>query len=78
MSFVSPVCVFLLSRNSLERFWEQVLWHLWICKARKPGPGQQHAGVEVFNVGRWLAHRDFALEAQVVVVERRSIPASAE
>ena len=33
--------------------------------ARKPGPGQQHAGVEVFNVGRWLTHRDLALEAQV-------------
>ena len=47
----SPVRVFLFSRNSLERCWVQVLWHLWIGRARKPGLGPQHVVVDVFNVG---------------------------
>ena len=58
------------------KFWGQVLWHLWIGGARKPGPGLQHATVEVFNVGGWLTHGDFALEAEVdylAVVEHRLI-----
>ena len=34
----SPFCVFLLSRNSLERFWGVLVWHLWIGRARHPEP----------------------------------------
>ena len=71
---------FLLSRNSLVRFWCVVVWHLWIGRARHPGPSpsDQFFGLEVFNVGSWLTHCDFALEAQVdflAVVEHRLIPA---
>ena len=30
-----------------------ILWHLWIGRARHPGPSpsSQHFGLEVFNVG---------------------------
>ena len=62
----------------MKRFWGQVLWHLWIGRAGKPGPGVQHVAFEVFNVGSWLAHGDLALEAQVdffAVVEHHLIPA---
>ena len=31
-------------------FLEQVLWYLWIGRARKPGPRPQHVAVEVFDV----------------------------
>ena len=72
--------VFLFSRNSGERFWGLILWHLWIGRARHPGPTSlpQHVGVEVFNVGGWLTHGDLALEVGVdflAVVEHRLIPA---
>ena len=72
--------VFLLSRNSLERFWSVVLWHLWIGRARHPGPPppDQSVGLEVFNVGGCLKCGDSALEARVdflTVVEHRLIPA---
>ena len=45
----SPFRVFLFSRNSWERFWGLVFWHLWIGRARHPGPTSllPHAGVEV-------------------------------
>ena len=33
----SPLWVFLLSRNSRERFWGLILWHLWIGRAQHPG-----------------------------------------
>ena len=57
-----------------------VLWHLWIGRARHPGPPppDQFFGLEVFNVGGWLTHGDLALEAGVdflVVAEHRLIPA---
>ena len=63
----SPFWVFLLSRNSLERFWCVLVWHLWIGRARHPGPSSSNLlfGLEVFNVGGWLTHCDFALEAAV-------------
>ena len=54
-----------------------VLWHLWIGSAGHPGPGAPFL-IEVLNVGRWLPHCDFALDAEVdflVVVEHRLIPA---
>ena len=55
---------------------------LWIGRARHPGPSSsdQLFGLEVFNVGGWLTHGDFALEAPVdslAVVEHRLIPARA-
>ena len=34
----SPLRVFLFSRNSRDRFWGLVFWHLWIGRARHPGP----------------------------------------
>ena len=30
------------------------VWHLWIGRARHPGPGAVSFAVEVFNVGGWL------------------------
>ena len=53
-TFVSPCRVVLLCRNSLKRYWGVILWHLWISRARKPGPGLRNVAVEVFNVGGWL------------------------
>ena len=55
-----------------------VLWHLWIGRARHPGPGSVPFLVEVLNVGGWLTHCDFALDVGVdflAVVEHRLIPA---
>ena len=34
----SPFGVFLFGRNSTVRFWGLILWHLWIGRARHPGP----------------------------------------
>ena len=54
------------------------MWHLWIGRARHPGPGAVSFAVEVFNVGGWLTHGDFVLSAEVdflAVVEHRLIPA---
>ena len=52
----SPLRVFLISRNSRERFWGLVLWHLWIGRARHPGPSVTSPclGIEVLNVGAGL------------------------
>ena len=63
----SPFRVFLFSRNSRVRFWGLVFWHLWIGRARHPGPSStpSHLGIEVLNVGRWLTHRDLALDTSV-------------
>ena len=75
----SPFRVFLFNRNSRERFWGLVFWHLWIGRARHPGPNSTppHLGVEVLNVGGWLTHGDLALDARVdfPAVEYRLIPA---
>ena len=76
----SPFRVFLFSRNSRERFWGLVFWHLWIGRARHPGPSStsSHLGIEVLNVGGWLTHGDLALDTSVdflAVVEHRLIPA---
>ena len=70
--------VFLFSRNSRERFWGRVFWHLWIRRARHPGPSStsSHLGIEVLNVGGWLTHGDLALDTSVdflAVVEHRLI-----
>ena len=42
-----------------------VLWHLWTGSARHPGPGSALYLIEVLNVGEWLTHGDFALDAEV-------------
>ena len=76
----SPLCVFLFSQNSLKRFWGSFLWHLWIGRARHPGPPSlpRHFGVEFLNVGGWLTHGDLAMEVGVdflAVVQHCLIPA---
>ena len=53
-------------------------WHLWIGRARHPGPGVVSFAVRVFNEGEWLTHGDLVLDAEVdflAVVEHRFIPA---
>ena len=55
-----------------------LVWHLWIGRARHPGPGAVSFAVEVFNVGGWLTHWDLVLDTEVdflAVVELRLIPA---
>ena len=67
---------FLISRNSLGWFWGSVLWHLGLVGPGSLGPSMWLWWV--FNVGRWVTHGDFALEAEVdylAVVEHRLIPA---
>ena len=75
----SPEKVFLFGRNSHKRFWGLILWYLCIGTAKNPGPGSpHHLAVEVFNVGGWLTHGDFALDDGLdflAVTERRLIPA---
>ena len=72
---VKPSCVY---RTKGCPFWEQVLWHLWVGRARYPGPSNSHLAVEVFHVWRWRTRGDLVLEAQVdfvAVVEHGLIPA---
>ena len=75
----SPNKIFLFSRNSKVRFWGLVLWHLWIGRAKHPGPCSPcHLAIEVFNVGGWLTHGDLALDVELdflAVTEHRLIPA---
>ena len=76
----SPFWIFLFSRNLTERFWGLILWHLWIGRARHPGPPShvQHVGVEFHNVGGWLTHGDLGIRTGVdflAVAEHRLIPA---
>ena len=76
----SPFRVFLFSRNSRVWFWGLILWHLWIGRARHPGPAPlaRHVSVEVLNVGGRLTHGHLPLEVDVdflAVVEHRLIPA---
>ena len=52
----------------------------WVGRAGHPGPRSLGVSVELFNVGGWLTHGDFALEAGadfLAIVERRLIPAGA-
>ena len=75
----SPRKVFLFSRYHRKRFWGLVFWHLWIGRAKNPGPcSSHHLAIEVFNVGGWLTHGDLALNAGLdffAVTEHRLIPA---
>ena len=52
------------------------MWYLWVGRARHPGPRSLGVSVELFNVGGWLTHGDFASEAGadfLAVVEHRLI-----
>ena len=46
--------VFGVSRRSLYLFFGLIRWHLWLGRARHPGPNPFGFAVEVFNVGGWL------------------------
>ena len=54
-----------MSLHSLKFFWGCLAWHLWIGRARHPGPGSLTVGVEVLNVSEWLTNGDLAVEAGV-------------
>ena len=76
-TFFSPLFVFLLSRISVFLWSGLVLWHLWIGRAWHPGPGSVPFHIEVLNVGGWLTHCDFALDAGLdflAVTEHRLFP----
>ena len=78
--FVSRFWVFLCSRHSSIWWRGTPVWHLWIGRARHPGPGAARFAVEVFIVGGWLTHGDLVLDTEVdflTVVEHRSILARA-
>ena len=51
----------------LYSFRRLLLWHLWIGRARHPGPPShvRHVGVEFHNVGGWLTHGDLAIRTGV-------------
>ena len=75
----SPKWVFRFCRNSGLRFWGLVFWHLWIGRARNPGPLPHHFAVDRFltlvvgllmAIWPWRRLVDF-----LAVVERRLIPA---
>ena len=70
----------LVSRISCFRFWGTILWYLWIGRARHPGPPSNNLDVEVFNVGGFHTHGDYALDTDadfLAVVEHRLVPARA-
>ena len=57
-----------------------MVWHLWLGRARHPGPGSGSVGIEVWNVGGWLTNGDFAVETGVdflCVTEHRLVSARA-
>ena len=75
---LSPSSFFLVNSHSLKFFWGCLLWHLWLGRARHPGPGS--VGIEVFNVGGWLTNGDFAAETDadfLCVTEHRLVSARA-
>ena len=78
---LSPLSIFLVSSHSLKFVLGCLVWHLWLGRARYPGPGSASVGTEVFNVSGWLRTRDFAVEAGVdflCVTEHRLVPARAK
>ena len=61
-------------------FCVKILRYLWSGRARHLGPPSNNFDVEVFNVGGFLTHGDYALDTDVdllAVVEHRLVPASA-
>ena len=78
---LSPLSFFLVSSHSLKFCWGCLVWHLWLRRARHPGPLPGSVGIEVFNVGGWLTNLDFAVETSVdflCVTEHRLVSARAE
>ena len=71
--------VFLVSRDCYETFLGEILWLLWIGRARHPGPVCEGVlSLEALNVGGWLTHGDAALGTSadfLAVSEHRLIPA---
>ena len=63
--FFSRFFGFLCSRNS--SFWWRgtPVWHLWIGRARHPGPDTACFAVEVYKVGGWLTHVVLVLDTEV-------------
>ena len=75
-----PLAVFLVSLHSLIFFCGCLVWHLWMGRARHPGPRRIGVGVEVFNLSGWLTNGDLAMDADVdflAVTEHRLEPARA-
>ena len=73
-------CLVCQPGGSLKFFWGCLVWHLWLGRARHPGPGSESVGIEVFNVSGWLTKGDFAVEAGVdflCVTEHRLVSARA-
>ena len=65
-------------RISSFRWGSALVWHLWIGRARHPGPSNASFVVVVFNIGGWLTHGDLVLDTEfdfLAVVEHRLIPA---
>ena len=76
-TYLPPLGVFFVSRIPLSKYWGKMLWHLWIGRARHPGPSLNDLDIEVFNIGGFLTHGDYALEPDagfLAVVEHRLIP----
>ena len=78
--YVRPLFLVFLGVCLNSSFWWRgmLVWHLWIGRARHPGPGAASFAVEVFNVGGWLTHGDLVLDTELdflAVVEHRLIPA---
>ena len=75
---LSPLFIFLVSSHSLKNFEGCLLWHLWLGRARHPGPGS--VGIEVLNVGGWLTNGDFSVDTGsdfLCVTEHRLVSARA-
>ena len=64
----SLFCRFSVESEFSGKVWRSILWHLWIGRARHPGPPSlpRHVGVEFLNVGGWLTHGDLALEVWLI------------
>ena len=75
---LSPLSIFLVSSHSLKNLLGCLVWHLWLGRARHPGPGS--VGIEVKNVGGWLTNGDLAVETSadfLCVTEHRLVSARA-
>ena len=71
----SPIRVILLSRDSSFRWCGQVLWHLWIVRARHPGPSTGQLAIEIFNVERWSRTVTWLLRFRLTLLLLLSIAA---
>ena len=69
-----------MSHHPLMLFWGKMLWHLWIGRARHPGPCLTNLDIEVFNIGGILTHGEYSLDTDarfLALVEHRLVPARA-